>query len=82
MYNGYKTFEDIRAWQLARNFRNKIYKITKKFPKDARLFLSLQILPKDTDDIFIRKIFNFVELRAALLTKHWISFIFRLMKNI
>jgi four helix bundle protein len=32
MYQGYKTFEDIKAWQLAREFRKKIYSITKEFP--------------------------------------------------
>ncbi|MDD4333359.1 MAG: four helix bundle protein [Patescibacteria group bacterium] len=32
MYQGYKTFEDIKAWQLAREFRKKIYSVTNKFP--------------------------------------------------
>jgi four helix bundle protein len=31
MHQGYKTFEDIKAWQLAREFIKKIYNITKKF---------------------------------------------------
>ena len=34
MYNGYKTFEDIKARQMAREFTKKIYEITKKFPRD------------------------------------------------
>jgi len=29
-----KTFEDIKAWQLARQYRKNIYKVSSKFPKD------------------------------------------------
>ena len=43
MYSGHKTFEDVKAWQLAREFRKKIYKITKKFPKDELYVLTSQI---------------------------------------
>ncbi|MEA3272208.1 MAG: four helix bundle protein [Patescibacteria group bacterium] len=43
MYNNYRTFEDIKAWQLGREFRKKIYKITRKFPKDELYVLTSQI---------------------------------------
>ena len=29
----YKRFEDLKVWQLAREFRKEIYRLTKKFPK-------------------------------------------------
>ncbi|MDD5172977.1 MAG: four helix bundle protein [Patescibacteria group bacterium] len=29
-----KSFEDIKAWQLAREFRKEIYAITRKFPQE------------------------------------------------
>ena len=43
MYNGYKTFEDVKAWQLTREFRKNIYKISQKFPKDELYGLTSQI---------------------------------------
>ena len=39
----YKTFEDIKAWQLSREFRKEIYKITKKFPNNERFVLTPQM---------------------------------------
>jgi len=39
----YKTFEDIKAWQLSREFRKEIYEITKKFPEEERYVLTGQI---------------------------------------
>jgi len=43
MYRNYKTYEDIKAWQLAREYRRKIYKITKKFPKEEIYVLTSQM---------------------------------------
>jgi four helix bundle protein len=43
MVKSNKTFEDIKAWQLARDFRKEIYRITKKFPKDEQFVLISQI---------------------------------------
>ena len=43
MHQGYKTFEDIKAWQLAREFRRNIYKITENFPKHELYSLVSQI---------------------------------------
>jgi four helix bundle protein len=37
------SFEDIKAWQLARDFRKNIYKITKDFPKEELYCLTSQI---------------------------------------
>lgn len=39
----HKTFEDIKAWQLGREFRKKIYEMTKKFPKEEMYVLTPQI---------------------------------------
>ena len=39
----HKTFEDIKAWQLANEFRKEIYNITKRFPKDEGFVLIPQI---------------------------------------
>jgi len=39
----YKRFEDLKAWQLAREFRKSIYLITKSFPKSEEYILSSQI---------------------------------------
>jgi len=38
-----KTFEDIKAWQLAKESRKKIYETTKKIPKDEQFVLTSQI---------------------------------------
>ncbi len=45
MYNNEKrhSFEDVKAWQLAREFRKNIYKITKSFPKEELYCLVSQI---------------------------------------
>ena len=37
------SFEDIKAWQLARDFRRNIYKITKTFPREELYCLTSQI---------------------------------------
>ena len=37
------SFENVKAWQTARNFRKKIYKITKNFPKEELYCLVSQI---------------------------------------
>lgn len=37
------SFEDVKAWQLAREFRKNIYKITKNFPKEELYCLTSQI---------------------------------------
>ncbi|MDD5071462.1 MAG: four helix bundle protein [Patescibacteria group bacterium] len=37
------SFEDIKAWQLARNFRRDIYKITKIFPREELYCLTSQM---------------------------------------
>ncbi|MDD5071898.1 MAG: four helix bundle protein [Patescibacteria group bacterium] len=37
------SFEDIKAWQLARDFRRNIYKITKFFPREELYCLTSQI---------------------------------------
>ena len=39
----YKTFEDVKAWQLGREFKKKIYKISEKFPKKELYTLAAQI---------------------------------------
>ena len=39
----YKRFEDLKAWQLAREFRKAIYQITKSFPKSEEYILVSQI---------------------------------------
>ena len=36
-------FEKIKGWQLSREFRREIYKITKSFPKEELYCLTLQI---------------------------------------
>ncbi|MCK4648329.1 four helix bundle protein [bacterium] len=38
-----KRFEDLRVWQLGRNFRRVIYKISKKVPKEEMYCLTQQI---------------------------------------
>ena len=43
MYNGCKTFEDIKAWQLGKEFRIKIYQISKNFSADEKYVLTSQI---------------------------------------
>jgi len=43
MNDGYKSFEDIKAWQLGRDFRNKIYNVSKKFSKEELDALNQQI---------------------------------------
>jgi four helix bundle protein len=43
MYNNYRTFEDVKAWQIGREFRKKIYEITKRFPKSELYCLLSQI---------------------------------------
>lgn len=37
------SFENVKAWQLARNFRNNIYKISARFPKEELYCLTSQI---------------------------------------
>lgn len=37
------SFEDVKAWQLAREFRKNIYSITKNFPRDELYCLTSQI---------------------------------------
>ena len=37
------TFQDVKAWQLAREFRIEIYKISKKFTKEELYCLTSQI---------------------------------------
>ena len=37
------SFEDVKAWQMAREFRKEIYRITKNFPKDEIYNLTSQI---------------------------------------
>jgi four helix bundle protein len=37
------SFEDVKAWQLAREFRKNIYNITKNFPRDELYCLTSQI---------------------------------------
>jgi len=32
MYKGFKSFEEVKAWQVARAFKNKIYTVSEKFP--------------------------------------------------
>jgi len=39
----HKTFEDIKAWQLANKFRKEIYNITRRFPKNEGFVLIPQI---------------------------------------
>lgn len=38
-----KSFEDLTVWQDAREFTNKIYMLTKKFPKEELYGLTSQI---------------------------------------
>ena len=38
-----KSFEDLTVWQNAREFTNKIYMLTKKFPKEESYGLTSQI---------------------------------------
>lgn len=42
MFRNYKTFEDIKAWQLGREFRKDIYDVTKKYPKEEQYVLTPQ----------------------------------------
>jgi len=37
------SFEDVKAWQLAKKFRKNIYAITKSFPKEELYCLTAQI---------------------------------------
>ncbi|MCG2700653.1 MAG: four helix bundle protein [Candidatus Falkowbacteria bacterium] len=41
--NQYKSFENIGAWQTGREFKNKIYIISKKFPNEEKFCLTQQI---------------------------------------
>ena len=43
MYRGFKTLEDIKAWQLGREFRKAIYTISKLFPNFEKYCLTSQI---------------------------------------
>ena len=38
-----KSFENLKIWQLARNFRKEIYKVSKDFPKREDYCLSSQV---------------------------------------
>lgn len=40
---GYKSFNDIKAWQLGREFRKRIYSIANKFPTEEKFILTSQI---------------------------------------
>ena len=35
----YKRFEDLKVWQMGREFRKAIYQVTKSFPKDEQYVL-------------------------------------------
>lgn len=39
----YKTFENIKAWQLSREFNKEIYVIIRKFPRDEKFVLGQQM---------------------------------------
>jgi four helix bundle protein len=39
----YKRFEDLKVWQMVREFRKEIYRLTKKFPKEEQYALTNQI---------------------------------------
>lgn len=39
----YNRFEDLKVWQMARKFRQEIYKISKVFPKEEMYALTTQI---------------------------------------
>ena len=43
MKREYKTSEDIKAWQMSRRFRRKIYDISKKFSGEEKYVLTSQI---------------------------------------
>ena len=43
MHQGYKSFEDLQAWQLARTFKNHLYGLTAKFPKEELYSLVSQL---------------------------------------
>ncbi len=43
MYKNYKSFEDVKAWQLGRTFKNKVYQVSKKFPREELYNLTQQI---------------------------------------
>lgn len=43
MIDHFKSFEELKTWQLARDFKNKIYLLTKNFPKDELYCLTQQI---------------------------------------
>jgi len=43
MHKNYKTFENVRAWQLARSFRRKISRVSEKFPEKEQYILTEQI---------------------------------------
>ena len=38
-----KRFEDIKAWQIGREFRHEVLKVTKNFPKEEKFILYSQI---------------------------------------
>jgi len=39
----YKTFENIKSWQLSREFRKNVFEIIKKFPKNEQFVLVPQM---------------------------------------
>lgn len=43
MAKGYKRFEDLTVWQLARKFRHRIYQVTESWPKREMYGLTAQI---------------------------------------
>ena len=43
MHKQHKSFEDVKAWKLGRDFKNKIYNITQKYPQYELYCLCQQI---------------------------------------
>ena len=43
MDKNFKSFESLKAWQLARDFKNKVYLISKEFPREELYILTNQI---------------------------------------
>jgi len=49
----YKSFEDLKAWQLAKEFRKAIYQIGKSFQKSEQYALTSQIQRAAIDEKYI-----------------------------
>jgi four helix bundle protein len=43
MVNNFKSFESLKTWQLAKEFKNEVYLISKRFPKEELYNLTQQI---------------------------------------